>query len=113
MNGKIESNFKPETAETVRFVAARSSEGHTLEDFKAVIDLKTAQWLNDPKMNGNLRPTTLFRPSNFEAYIQAVNRNGRGALLETARSILEFDGPEVCREWCVKNGLDFDRVQSG
>ncbi|WP_307852138.1 conserved phage C-terminal domain-containing protein [Neobacillus rhizophilus] len=46
---------------------ARAREGFTLEDFKAVIYLKSAEWLEDPVMCKYLRPETLFG-SKFEAY---------------------------------------------
>ncbi len=36
---------------------------------KAVIDKKSAKWKDDPKMRDYLRPSTLFRPSNFDAYV--------------------------------------------
>ena len=49
-------------------INARLKEGHTLEDFKAVIDKKTKQWLNDEKMSSYLRPMTLFG-TKFESYL--------------------------------------------
>lgn len=51
------------------FISARLNDGFTIEDCKKVIDIKTAQWLNDPENNKYLRPLTLFRPSNFEGYL--------------------------------------------
>ena len=49
-------------------IDARLNDGFTLEDFKKVIDIKTAQWLNNPDMNGYLRPITLFS-TKFESYL--------------------------------------------
>ena len=43
-------------------------EGYTVEDFKKVIDNKVSDW-TDGDMEKYLRPQTLFRPSNFEAYL--------------------------------------------
>jgi hypothetical protein len=34
-----------------------------------VIDVKVEKWKGDPKMDDFLRPDTLFRPKNFEAYL--------------------------------------------
>jgi hypothetical protein len=48
------------------------SEGFTVDDFKRVIDHKTAQWLNDPKMTEYLRPETLFCAKKFEGYLQSA-----------------------------------------
>jgi uncharacterized phage protein (TIGR02220 family) len=55
--------------ETSELINGRISEGRTFEDFKHVIDTKTAQWQNDLKMRKFLRPSTLFRPGNFEDYL--------------------------------------------
>lgn len=51
------------------FISGRLNNGFTVEDCKKVIDIKTAQWLHDPENNKYLRPLTLFRPSNFEGYL--------------------------------------------
>ena len=51
-------------------ISGRQADGFSLEDFKYVIDIKSAQWKDDPKMDKFLRPSTLFRPSNFESYLQ-------------------------------------------
>lgn len=45
----------------------------TVEDIKKVIELKKYQWGGDPKMAEYLRPSTLFRKSNFIEYLQEVN----------------------------------------
>lgn len=55
--------------ETNKMINGRIEEGRAFKDFKHVIDTKTAQWLNDPKMRKFLRPSTLFRPGKFEDYL--------------------------------------------
>ena len=57
-------------------IKARLDEGHTVDDFKAVIDKKYAQWHGDPKMSAYLRPETLFAPSHFESYLNERITNG-------------------------------------
>lgn len=47
----------------------------TVEDFKLVIDIKSSQWMGDPKMEAYLRPETLFAPSHFESYLNEAKRN--------------------------------------
>jgi uncharacterized phage protein (TIGR02220 family) len=69
LNEKTGKNFGPENKETQRLILGRINEGRTVEDFKKVIDTKVQKWANDPKMADFLRPSTLFRPSNFEAYL--------------------------------------------
>jgi uncharacterized phage protein (TIGR02220 family) len=67
-NHKTNANYKPGTYKTQEIIRARIREGFTLEDFKKVIDIKTAEWLDDPQMNKYLRPATLFG-TKFESYL--------------------------------------------
>jgi uncharacterized phage protein (TIGR02220 family) len=43
--------------------------GRTVTEAIAVIDAKCDEWLTDPKMRRQLRPSTLLRPSNFQTYL--------------------------------------------
>lgn len=74
LNAATGSEFRPNTKATVQAINARLEEGYTVADFKEVIDIKAAQWKGDDKMQGYLRPETLFRPSHFEAYLQEAKR---------------------------------------
>ena len=69
LNEKADRNFSPTNKTTQSQINARMNEGRTVEDFKAVIDLKVEQWKNDDKMSTYLRPSTLFSPKNFENYV--------------------------------------------
>ena len=60
LSKKANTNFRTGIKKTNSFIEARKKEGFTLEDFKTVIDKKTAQWKNDKKMCAYLRPETLF-----------------------------------------------------
>jgi uncharacterized phage protein (TIGR02220 family) len=60
---------KRKSEEAKRLIRGRITEGRTFEDFKHVIDTKTAQWIRDVKMRKYLRPSTLFREGNFEDYL--------------------------------------------
>ncbi|OLS33396.1 conserved phage C-terminal domain-containing protein [Bacillus sp. MRMR6] len=68
LNQKTNKRFKPESRKTKELIQARFTEGFTLKDFKKVIDLKSAEWLQDPKWNKFLRPETLFG-TKFESYL--------------------------------------------
>ena len=57
---KVENNFK--------HIKARINDGFTIDDFKAVIDKKCAEW-KGTEFEKYLTPETLFRPSNFEKYL--------------------------------------------
>lgn len=74
LNAKTQSNFKTKTAETRKSITARLKEGYTVEDFKRVIDSKSSDWADSERMREYLRPSTLFRPANFEAYLNEANR---------------------------------------
>ena len=74
LNEKTQSNFKAKTDNTKKAITARLKEGYTVDDFKKVIDDKVKDWANDSEMRTYLRPSTLFRPSNFEAYLNEANR---------------------------------------
>lgn len=67
LNEKTESAFKATRPSTKRLIRARWQEGFRLDDFKKVIDIKTAEWLYDARMKKYLRPETLFSPK-FESY---------------------------------------------
>lgn len=44
-------------------------ESSTLEDMKLVIDFKAKEWLDNPKMEGYLRPATLFCAKHYRSYL--------------------------------------------
>lgn len=56
-------------AKTDRSNIAQRIEDYGMDAVKSVIDKKCAKWRDDPKMRDYLRPSTLFRPSNFDAYL--------------------------------------------
>ena len=68
LNKKTGKNFKSDSSKTRKLIDARFNEGYTIEDFRKVIDTKVAQWKGDPKMDGYLRPETLFS-NKFEGYL--------------------------------------------
>ena len=62
---------------TKRLLLARFKEGYTLEDFKQVIDIKTAEWKDNPEFSKYLRPETLFG-SKFDGYLNQKPKTIRG-----------------------------------
>lgn len=69
LNEKSGKKFKHTTKATQTVINGRLREGFTIDDFKKVIDLKTAQWKQDEKMSAYLRPETLFAAKHFESYL--------------------------------------------
>jgi uncharacterized phage protein (TIGR02220 family) len=74
LNDVCNTSYKPTTSETVRLIGGRVGDGYVLNDFKKVIDCMAEKWLDDDEMSQYLRPSTLFRPSKFEGYLQQANR---------------------------------------
>ncbi|MDO3680679.1 conserved phage C-terminal domain-containing protein [Paenibacillus ehimensis] len=69
LNAKLDTRYRPSTKTIKEMINGRLNEGYTLDDFKYVIDVKCADWLGNVKMEKFLRPSTLFRPTNFVEYL--------------------------------------------
>lgn len=68
LNDKLNGSYKATSALTKELVSARAGEGFCYEDFVAVIDTMSQEWLYDEKMRKYLRPETLFS-RKFEGYL--------------------------------------------
>jgi len=68
LNSKIGSQYRATSEKTKKHIRARLNEGFSVDDFKTVIDKKSTEWSNDPKMAQYLRPETLFG-TKFESYL--------------------------------------------
>ena len=67
--------FSSTGVDNTKYVTKRLSENYSFEDFKHVIDVKTAKW-KGTDMDEYLRPQTLFG-SKFNAYLNETINNGR------------------------------------
>lgn len=76
LNEKTNSQYRPTANKTQSLIKARYNDGFILDDFKKVIDVKVAEWLNDSNMNKYLRPETLFG-TKFESYLNQKLVNNR------------------------------------
>lgn len=72
LNKKTNCRYKVNNTQTIDLIMERNKEGYELEDFKIVIDKKTAEWLNDRYWSRYLRPLTLFGPK-FEIYLNQIH----------------------------------------
>ena len=68
LNEKANTKFKEGNKANQRIISGRIDEGHTLEDFKTVIDNMVAKW-KGTEWEQYLRPQTLFQASKFENYL--------------------------------------------
>lgn len=67
LNKKANTRYKHTTQKTRKHINARIKEGYDIDDFKTVIDNKTASWLGTD-YEQYLRPETLFG-TKFEGYL--------------------------------------------
>lgn len=56
----------------LKTIENRFKDGYTEEQMREVIQVKTLEWKNNPTMSVHLNPETIFRPSNFEKYVNQV-----------------------------------------
>lgn len=61
--------------DNIKHVVKKMDEGYTLDNFKHVIDVKTAKW-KGTDMEDYLRPQTLFG-SKFNAYLNELPNHGK------------------------------------
>lgn len=66
------TKFRP-IKSNLTLISALFKAGYTQEEIIEVIQLKTVQWKNSPVMAPYLRPSTLFKLSNFDNYINEVD----------------------------------------
>lgn len=76
LNMRLGTKYKPTTKETQKHINARVAEGFTVDDFKLVIDKKSAEWKGNKKMQVYLRPETLFG-TKFESYLNSLDSTTR------------------------------------
>lgn len=72
LNQAIGGKYQPDAKQTLADFGVLAKEGFTVEQACAVVDAKLREWGRNPDMSKNLRPSTLFRPSNFRRYVVDV-----------------------------------------
>jgi len=92
LNIKCGKNYKHNTDKTRRSILARTSEGFCLEDFKKVVDVKYADWNDDPEMRKYLRPETLFG-TKMDGYVNETVEDTIEDVLKRAAQQLEKENP--------------------
>lgn len=65
------TKFRP-IKSNLTLISALFKAGYTQEEIIEVIQLKTVQWKNNPVMAPYLRPSTLFKMSNFDNYLNEL-----------------------------------------
>lgn len=72
-----------------KWIRSRWGEGYTLEDFKKVIDIKSSDWKEDPKMAIYLRPSTLFG-NKFDVYLNERQLPAAGVRDTRPQDFIDF-----------------------
>lgn len=71
----VESNRK--------IIRARINEGYSKSELAKVVEFKSKQWKDDPKMNPYLRITTIFAPSHFGNYLNEATGYSKSSNIST------------------------------
>ncbi|WP_213563005.1 conserved phage C-terminal domain-containing protein [Staphylococcus auricularis] len=69
LNKQTDKHFNFKAKANQELIKARFNEGYEKADFFKVIDNKVSEWLDVDKMKDYLQPSTLFRKSNFDKYL--------------------------------------------
>lgn len=91
LNEKTNKHFNPHSKTSNRLIKAILKEGYTVEDCYLVIDEQVRNWMHDPQMYKYLRPMTLFRPGNFESYLNNALTRMQDNDYVPAPVVLDFD----------------------
>ncbi len=105
LNQKAGANFKLSTKAHRKFISGRIIEGATVQDLKAVIDLKVREWSNDTKMSKYLRPETLFGPTKFDGYLSETKR-AQSAIPTLKYDHTKFKEGETYLDRLIRNKID-------
>lgn len=68
LNHKAGRHYQPDVV-NLDFIRARLKDGATVDQCRAIIGRKTAEWKGDPKTEKWLRPATLFNRTKFAQYL--------------------------------------------
>lgn len=71
LNNVTGKKYRSNIPGTVKLITARLKDGYTVEDMKKVISHRWELW-RGTDMEQYVRPSTLFRPSNFEGYLNSL-----------------------------------------
>jgi len=96
LNELNNTKYKSTSEETLKLIKGRIDDGYTKEDLLLVVEKMSYLWNQEPKkgekdMRPYLRPSTLFRKSNFENYLNMpVNKKRTTKGVLTAEDIANF-----------------------
>lgn len=68
---------------------------YSVEQIKLVVSNRYVEWKDDAVMKKHLNPTTIFRPSKFEKYIEEAERTNQGRSLVEVDKVNLAEGQEI------------------
>jgi len=96
MNALYDRKFKY-TDSNLNPIIARIRE-NSIDDVKLVVANRYAEWKSDAVMSKHLNPTTIFRPSKFDKYLEEAKRTKSGESFVTAENINLNHGDVITSE---------------
>lgn len=106
LNKLYGTNYDPKTKSTESNVRQRIKE-FSVEDCKLVVANRWREWRYDEVMKKYLTPSTIFRPSKFEKYLQEAKKTGQGKGLVNANKVNLEPGQEITFDM-IDNLIDED-----
>lgn len=94
MNKLYKRNFKANSLYATRDLRVRLTE-NSLDDVLKVVANRYAEWKDDAVMEKHLNPTTIFRPSKFDKYLEESLRTKVGASFVLAKQLNLNQGDEI------------------
>ena len=94
MNKLYGRNFKADSLYATKELRVRLTE-NSVEDVKAVVANRYVEWKDDAVMSKHLNPSTIFRPSKFDKYVEEALRTRAGQSLLKAEQINLNQGDEI------------------
>ena len=94
MNGLYGRKFDPNSSATSTNLKNRL-ENNSIDDIKLVISNRYKEWKDDPMMEKHLNPTTIFRPSKFDKYLEEAKRTKVGMSFVAADNFNLNHGDEI------------------
>lgn len=97
LNETAGKNFRHTTAATQKAISGRWGDGFREKDFQHVIDVKTQEW-KGTDMEKHLNPDTLFRPSNFEKYLNQKPKQSKQPQFQKKKQPAKTPGAAITEE---------------
>ena len=85
LNLVAKSNYSHNDPKVIGYINTHINDGHTIDDFKLVIDKKWTDW-KGTEWQKYVRPETLFR-ANFKRYLNEQPRITKSGLFKLASAV--------------------------